>query len=470
MNRQKKNILIAAIVLGLLFLAVGIIALILPTFEPDNSESIVNTVSIYDFDSAFIERIDFINPDNGKDYSICKGFKAGTVYYYIENDNTFESRQSYFIMTLEMIAGLDAGKLVEKNPSDLTKYGIGDEKATIQVHRTDTDAVDKIVFGDFYPLDGSYVYAYVSSKDAVYTIGSSIRNTLSSSQTYYREINIVPQLTEGTFEELKRYTCTLPNGYVLSFERSTEEDALSVFVQTKPKQGAVDDYNVANKILNKLIAISAIAVVEDNPKNLEAYGLDDPIRVDIDYVDGSKYTLLIGARTDEAVFVMLEGVPMVIAATGEYTFLDVRGEDILSTGIFLYNIKDVTKAVFSTADKEYVLIVDDQTDNEGNGVFTASFQGEPMEQAEARSLYSGMLSFFAVNSYTGKLPQDTQYSLTFTMRDGTTNKLELRRINSRQYAAVVNGTCNSYVSITAVNHLLDLIDKVEKGESIENIF
>ncbi|MBQ3096496.1 MAG: hypothetical protein IJC53_08705, partial [Clostridia bacterium] len=62
------------------------------------------------------------------------------------------------------------------------------------------------------------------------------------------------------------------------------------------------------------------------------------------------------------------------------------------------------------------------------------------------------------------------YSLEFTMRDGTVNKLELRKLNSRQFAAVVNGTCNSYVSITAVNHLLELIDMVEKGESIENIF
>ena len=81
-----------------------------------------------------------------------------------------------------------------------------------------------------------------------------------------------------------------------------------------------------------------------------------------------------------------------------------------------------------------------------------------------------MLSFFAINSYTGKLPQETQYSLEFTMRDGTVNKLELRKLNSRQFAAVVNGTCNSYVSITAVNHLLELIDMVEKGESIGNIF
>ncbi|MBR6556066.1 MAG: DUF4340 domain-containing protein [Clostridia bacterium] len=470
MNKQKKNILIAAVVLVILFLTVLIAWLVLPSIEPDSSESVVDTVSVYNFDSAFIERLDFINPDSGDDYAICKGIKAGTVYYYIENDDTFESRQSYFIMTLEMIAGLDAGKLVEENPADLSKYGIDDEKATVKIHRTDVDMVDKIVFGDYYPLDGTYVYAYVSSKDAVYTIGSSIRTTLSSSPTYYRETNIVPQLSEATFEELQRYTCTLPDGYVLSFERSTEEGLLSVFVQTKPKQGAVDDYNVANKILNKLIGISAIAVVEDNPKNLEAYGLDDPIRVDIDYVDGGRYSLLIGSRTDEVIFVMLEGVPMVIAATGDYTFLDVRGEDILSTGIFLHNIKDVTKAVFATVDKEYVLIVDDQTDDEGNGVFNASFQGKPMEQAEARSLYSGMLSFFAVNSYTGKLPQETQYTLTFTMRDGTVNKLELRKLNSRQYAAVVNGTCNSYVSITAVNHLLNLIDMVEKGESIEDIF
>lgn len=468
MNKQKKNIIIAACVLAILLVGVLAVWLILPALEPDPSEEPVNDVVIFDFDSAFIERVDFLNPVRGGNYSVCKGYKAGSVFYYIEND-PFESRQSYFVMTLDMIASLDGGKLVETSPSDLSKYGIKDENAAIVISRTNATEKDRITFGDFYPLDGSYVYAYVSTTDSVYTISSSVKDTLSSASTYYREINIVPDLTEETFTELKSYQCILPDGYVLAFERSPE-GSFAAFTETKPKQGAVDNYNVSSRILNKLLTISAITVVEDNPKDLAQYGLKNPIKIVVDYMDGGRYTLHIGAMADDFIFVMMEGVPTVLAATGDFSFVDVRGEDILDTGLFMFPIKDISQAVFHANNKDYVFVVDDRTDENGEGEFSASFQGKPMKEADARSLYAGMLSFYAVGSYTKTPPADTQYSLTFTMRDGTTNKLELRKINSRQYAAVVNGTCNSYVSITAVNHLLDLIDKVEKGESIENIF
>ena len=468
MNKQKKNIIVAAIVLVVLLAAVLVVWLLIPALEPDPSEEPIDEVVIFNFDSAFVERVDFINPSIGEDYSVCKGYKAGSVYYYIEND-TFESRQSFFIMTLDMIASLDGGKLVEENPADLSKYGINDENPAIEITRTNVDKKDRSVFGDFYPLDGSYVYAYVSTTDSVYTISDSIKTTLSSASTYYRETNIVPDLTEETFTELKSYQCILPDGYALSFERSPD-GSFAAFTETQPKQGAVDNYNVSDRILNKLLSISAIAVIEDNPKDLTQYGLDDPIKIVVEYLDGGTYTLLVGAMADDFIFVMKDDVPTVLAATGDFSFIDVRGEDSLDTGLFMFPIKDVIKAVFTAESKQYTLEVDDQTDDEGNGEFTATFQGKTMEQAEARSLYAGMLSFYAVGSFTKTPPQETQYSLEFTMRDGTVNKLELRKLNSRQYAAVVNGTCNSYVSITAVNHLLELIDMVEKGESIENIF
>ncbi|MBQ3095368.1 MAG: DUF4340 domain-containing protein, partial [Clostridia bacterium] len=256
MNKQKKNIIVAAIVLAVLLATVLVVWLLLPALEPDPSEEPTDEVVIFNFDSAFIERVDFINPSIGDDYSVCKGYKAGSVYYYIENDS-FESRQSFFIMTLDMIAGLDGGKLVEENPADLSKYGINDENPAIEITRTNVDEKDRIAFGDFYPLDGSYVYAYVSTTDSVYTISVSIKTTLSSASTYYRETNIVPDLTEETYTELKSYKCVLPDGYVLAFERS-EEGSFAAFTETSPKQGAVDNYNVSDRILNKLLSISAI--------------------------------------------------------------------------------------------------------------------------------------------------------------------------------------------------------------------
>ena len=204
MNKQKKNIIISAIVLAILVIGVLVVWLVLPAIEPDPSEEPTEEVVIYDFDSAFIERVDFINPKDGKDYSICKGYKAGSVFYYIENDS-FESRQSFFIMTLDVIASLDGGKLVEEKPADLSKYGISSEDPAIEITRTNADVKDRIAFGDFYPLDGNYVYAYVSTTDSVYTITSAIKETLSSPRTYFREINIVPDLTEETFVELKSY-------------------------------------------------------------------------------------------------------------------------------------------------------------------------------------------------------------------------------------------------------------------------
>jgi len=235
MNKQKKNIIVAVCVLAVLLIAVLTSWLVLPALDPDPSEEPTDEVVIFEFDSAFIERIDVVNPSLGDDYAICKGYKAGSVFYFIEDDE-FESRQSFFIMNLDMIASLDAGKLIEENPSDLEKYGIKEGSSALHIKRTNTSEKDTVIFGDFYPLDGSYVYAYVTTNDSVYTISSSVRDTLCSAKTYYRETNIVPDLTEETYTELKSYKCVLPDGYVLAFERSEEGSLLRL---RRPAQSKV---------------------------------------------------------------------------------------------------------------------------------------------------------------------------------------------------------------------------------------
>ncbi|MBR3691720.1 MAG: DUF4340 domain-containing protein [Clostridia bacterium] len=469
MNKQKKTIIIAAVVLAVLLAAVLTVWLLLPENEPEDPTSVTELVDIFEYDSAFIERVEFKNTAVGDPFAFKKGFKAGNVFYSIEGDDTFESKQSFFIMTVDMIAGLGGQEVIEKNPADLSKYGISDKRPTVVVTRTNQAEKDTIIFGDAYPLDGTLCYVYVDTLDCVYTTSASIKETLSSPASYYRDTNILPAMNEGTYDNVASYEMLLPDGYRLAFERNPESDG-SVFIETAPKSGAADNYNVTNRILDKIMNLSVVGVVEDFPQDLAAYGLKNPIRVTVGLTDGEKTTLLIGYMDEDFIFVMKEGIPMVLAVSGDFTFLDVRGEDILETGLFMYSIKEVSRADIFCNGKNYVFTVDDQTDEEGNGHFEATFQGKALQVDDARSLYAGMLSFYAVGSYTGKVPDEVQYSVTFTMRDGTKNVLTLSRINSRQYAATVNGTCNSYVSVTAVNHLLKLIDMVEKGESIADIF
>lgn len=466
---RKKSIIIGAVVLAVLVLAVVAVAVILPAIGSEEpTPQSPDYLEIYDFDPAFITRLEFTNVTLGDDYYISKGLKAGSVFYSITGDDVFEYDQTDIMLTFDMIAGLTGNALVEQKPTDLDKYGIKAESPKVTVEKND-GTKPELVFGDAYPLDSNYRYLYVSDKDAVYTVSLSIYNTLTGPYTYYRDVYIFPLITEGTYDELQGFSCIQPDGQTLSFSRS--EDSFSVFTLTEPLTGLVDNYNVSDKIMDKILELNCLGVVEDHPQDLAAYGLDKPVKLIFDLKDGSRTVILLGAVTENFVFVMREGTPMVVAVTGDFSFTEVIGQDILDIGLFMYPIKDVTKGVFTTPEgKTYVLEVDDRTDEEGNGEFFATFQGKNIKQGDARSLYAGMLSFYSIGSYTKGVSGEPDYTLTFTMRAGGENRLELYRINSRQYATSVNGVCTSYVSVTAVNHLLELIDMLERGESIEEIF
>lgn len=466
MNKQLKKILIASGFLVFVSAVAVALVIFLPQIK-NTADKTKNTSNIYlyNMDSSLITRIEVKHPLEGKAYVITAKVKNGNAVYAVQGDNTFAYKQSIIGITVGMISQFQATKMVTDDLKNPSEYGLTTKSPTLEF--TTTDGVNHLItFGNKTPFTDKTYYVRIDNEPKVYIVNESFYSTFLMPVTSYRDLTIL--LTVGTdYVDLSSYKVTNPDGKVIDIELNPNKDVdMSVYRETSPYTGLVDNYNIATMVFDKLYTLEATGVVEDYPKHLADFGLDKPYRVEVVSKLGEKMVLLIGRAEKDFTYIKREDVPSVWAATGDFTFLDVNGADVLDTSIWMYNIHDVSKCVYKTPEATYTFNIDDRTNKEGKGDFFASFNNKSITQDNARSLYSAMLTFYAVGAYENKLPDKYQYEMTFTMRDGTVNVMKLYRLNSRQYAAEVNGKCRSYVSVTAINELQKTIDTILSGGAL----
>jgi hypothetical protein len=210
-------------------------------------------------------------------------------------------------------------------------------------------------------------------------------------------------------------------------------------------------------------------VVEDDPEDLSAYGLDEPTVLTLEDDQGWSGTLLVGgAHPDGGRYVQLPGISAVLRdRSGDYSFLELDALQLRSRLIFIHNIKDVVRAEFTIGGQTHTLMLDDRaaTDTEAES-FTASLDGGEILPNNARRIYTRLISFMmeGENEDPGG---ETVYTQTLTMRDGGVHSLELRAINDRHLAAVIDGEAMGfYVNIKQVQEIEQALAINAAGDEI----
>ena len=253
MRKKNKGVLILIIVLVLL-LAVyfGLRSWNVSQEEKEEAEQEAATVHVTDTAAEDIVSLKF-NVGNGDlEFS-----KEDDKWYYTP-DKDFPLQQSYPEDMAEAVGSITADRELAGGDT-LDAYGLDDPVYTVEY--TDADGnVTELLFGD---MTGDDYYVMKSGSDTVYTVGSSVTDSLDYSLEDMAQLDDYPSIGSGN---LVKEVIT-KNGKTTTYDSEDEEQAEDIAV-------------VAGGLGAVTLSEAADYSVEDG--DLDMYGLDEESRITVE--------------------------------------------------------------------------------------------------------------------------------------------------------------------------------------------
>ncbi|MBN1464266.1 DUF4340 domain-containing protein, partial [candidate division KSB1 bacterium] len=219
-------------------------------------------------------------------------------------------------------------RTISSDPADYHEYGLDPERgALILVHKNGTDT---LYLGDKSPT-GSYVFARKSGSPDVFLTTTSLQSNIEKLLFDLRDKKVVG------FDKAQVRAVDLTNRKG-SFTLEKEAGEWKI----RPGDYAADESEV-DKVLNRLNSERAKEFVDEDPKDLAAYGLTKPI-VQVDLLLGenrAKKTLLIGKLAGDKYYAKDESRKPVFQV--DSAFVTVLNPD-------LYTLRRKDLADFSSSD------------------------------------------------------------------------------------------------------------------------
>ena len=375
---------------------------------------------------------------------------------------------------------LDSERTVSENPGgmDLVEMGLSPPAVVCRLH-TKSGEVVKLSLGKLNVLGAGY-FVQLNDDPTVYIVSKYRGDTMMKPESDYRDLSFLPNYdAEVDYSTLFTAFSWQHNGRPVEMVRRTVEEIariesldMSHYVLTQPFEAEANDAVVYNVIINTLKTIRPSKVVEDDPEDLARYGLDNPVTLTVQDVRGWSGTLLVGKKDTESGgrFVMLPDTSAVLLDTSsDYAILDMSPASLRNSLLFIYPIADVLKAEVTFDGVTRVLEMDEQKATDTTEAsFSCALDGGEILEINARRLFQRMIAFMIEDEVPeGATLGRQRLKVVFRMRDGDTHVMELRELNERHFAVIVDGQeTGFYVNVSKYTSLVDGFAVADTGERI----
>lgn len=469
--KQFKPVLIVAIAC----VVIGAIVFAVMKLFPKEAETITPSETSSDMlmivqKSATAVKEVNIESDDGEEFTILysldeKGNQTASIK---DADPNLEYNTSDLYDLAGYIGIMAAIQKVE-NKKD-ADFGLDKPRRTIKVTFTDGEKIT-LKLGKDAPT-GKGVYLKREDTKTTYLIGGSTSQMLLRTLRDYRVYKLFGPYQETS--DIHKVTIERPGQDKLIVQSKTKNVETSQSATTSqyeilsPVQADAANDSIENKLLKGLIEIKSSALVEDNPKDLKKYGLDNPIRIELVDAEDKTVAFLVGAKAESGGnYVMIEGSNSVVVTEKEISFLNVDYTDIMLQLIFLHNMEDVKSVSYQLpGGAAHTLALNVSGKN-----ISAQYDGGEITSQNASNLFLLTVRF----TLQGKLDSSMKYgapsiTIKLTKKDGSTSTLALAQINERQYAAIIDGTARYYVNVTQINELTKAFETLKSGGTIPDMF
>lgn len=499
-SKSAKPILIGVIVIVVAALAILAFTVIFPPKEePQLEEEPADTAA---------EEVYYVIKEDGNTLTQIKAFYAdgetltinyerdenGKLSYHVEPEATFfEYNTSKFRSMMFTMTSLNAVKIVSEHPENLADYGLDEPQFRMQMSFEDGHSVTLYV-GDPTPVD-RYYYAKTDASDTVYVIGNYITSLLMRSELEYRNIATFPQYTEDDiYSNINWLRVTKRDGTVVEVVLDTDfsmegNKASSSYMLLSPVVSSCTDELVQSKLLDVAATITFGSILQDiTPAELADYGFENPGRFEISDVEGNTLDLVVGGSLSTGLDYVIMGEQYDAYLAGEvdvltllsyshdaFGVLDIDYTTLLNRAIWIQNIHEVKTIIYDMAGTVYTMEMDEYDDVTGSGVevvrTVGTINGKSITETNTKRLYSRTLNLREV----GEVPADAQlgdvsYTITLVLKDGSTRKLEMLKLNERQYACRVDGVTEFYIYRSNIETLITALERVMDDRNVSLVY
>ena len=485
MNKRIKTLVIGGVVL--LVLIGALVALLLLGSSEQGEETAPPAASVMVLEKN-ITTIEKLTIKNKNDEIVMTQDEDGV--FDVEVLKDLPTNEADVKNMFSAMAVIEAVKVVEEEPKDLSEYGFDDPEAVITAEQRDGSTYTLTVSMKS-PLGDGY-YAMLEGDPKVYLVRV---NPYEKYVTVYGKdfLDLVfTSNAEGIDVEEFVDKITLFRediGYDLVFENLKDDSEMhyapmysSGFVMTAPIRAYIESAYFAD-VADTASSFRATSVVELFPSEdkLAEYGLDDPTAVfSAVKNDGTTVTIKVGKgcysdpTTDEEPgteitghYIQLEGRDAVYYV--KYTqmwFMRTTVFEMLSQIPFAPNIIDVSTVEVEAEGKKYTIAV--ELDESGESVVGGTIDGTKLTRSNLTSFYIYAVSALANGLYLEQQTDAPLLTVTFNFSDASKSPLvaTFHDIGDRKASITVNGETRFETRMAYVDNFFSNIIALSKDEAI----
>ena len=262
MTRQKAKLL--AILCGVIVLLSVLLVVILALPEKEGEGPIASTggyteLFTLDTDQVASVQIELLNQEP---FTAVKQ-EDGTLY--ISDLDGYEKNATAYGDLLSTAGSFRSQRLVEENPSDLSKYGLSPAQSIMTITSTDgTQTVFKV--GNLVPTQDGY-YAQWGDDPNVYIVSTINIQQALVPKIGYISLALTPPMDTLDFPLVRTVDLTVDGQQAIHIapESVNEDGTVSSYVLTDPFQSYMDSQN-GSDFMYSLFGVTASQIVAVNPE------------------------------------------------------------------------------------------------------------------------------------------------------------------------------------------------------------
>lgn len=470
MRKQLRNIIISLCVVAALVIGIVSVNLFVkPKASADSSSigsSSTASIQVFKTDSS---KITSIHVKNSKgEYTI-----RGTSGKYTVDGVNVALNQSNLSSAVSAAASVEATKIIEKNASNLSQYGLQNPAATVDV--TSGGTVKTIDIGNNTPLaDGCYVSLKGSSE--VFKAETTLATTFEGSAIDFVDTTIssIDQTKLSGVTSIVLGGASRADKIVISAQKQASASSASSssapnFVMTSPASYEIDSQKMTTLTggIESLSATNAVSL-DVSAASLEKYGLDKP-QYSLTYTyNGKNTTIDFGTAYADGdtnyVPVMVEGKPVIYRIdSSKASFYNWQLSDICSANLYSDDISTVKSITVTSGSENYAISLSGTGDN-----MTATCGGKALTAQNLKNFYQVLTSMSFEGQLSSPAGGSAYVNVKIVYNDASKAPLNMNfnTIGSRQCTWSFNGRSDFYVLKDNVDKLLQVTRDFAAGKTV----
>ncbi len=374
---------------------------------------------------------------------------------------------------------LVAERTVDANPIDLEQYGLAPARARIEGGLSDGTA--KIfLLGDLSPTGGSY-YLQVKGDPKVYLVWRNVGERFHWTVNDLRDRTLTPTINP---DEIASLRIARADGSIIEicdksgYESNTSQFGFSRYIMTRPYRYPRGlDAEKQEALLKGPMGITIADFIDDDPKDLAAYGLARPWGEVLVRDKANTLIFHFGAkRKDGMSYFRIGGKPNVYAVEAEkLSFMSIPAFDLVDKFAFIPYIEDVDGLEISAGGATHVLSLTrtkqaaQERGGEAEETVTAyQVDGKSVEEGSFKEFYQKVIGLQVEGEVRSVPSGKPEVRTRFLLNKGTVRDVTVSYVPYDRdfYAVFVGGACDFAIAKTQLNAMRDALARLIAGEKL----